>query len=213
MRPRKIISGRAAWAALAAVALLTGGVIVAGSAGSGPRPTFLTNCLALTAGLEDGKLARRERECRRREAASSGVTLAQALERKAQLRAHPQRAELAPSTRLTGLVNDRQGPAGTNQTFHSTSHWAGNVDGQWYIVYAGAAAAPDTNENTRPELRIYKEPTDLNSGEPNVLVGSYTPPGGGHQPLTIASASAGVLTIRTSTGAMLSFDVGQRVFS
>jgi len=168
MRPRKIISGRTTCATLATVALLTGGAIAASSVGSGLRPTFLTNCLALHPGADADKLALRERECRRREAASSGVTLAQALEKKAQLRAHPQRRELAPPTRLTGLVNDRQGPAGTNQTFHSTSHWAGNVDGQWYIVYAGAAVAPATNEDTRSELRIYKEPSNLNNGEGRV---------------------------------------------
>jgi hypothetical protein len=124
-------------------------------------------------GASGEKLDRLQHICRLREAFISQVNVTQDLEQKARLRATPPSGEAPLPTRVVGLVSDRDGPIGTSQIFHATSHWAGSVDGRWYLVYAGAAATPGSNRNTQAELRVYREPTELNSGEPNVFVGSY----------------------------------------
>jgi hypothetical protein len=45
-----------------------------------------------------------------------------------------------------------------------------------------------------------------------VLEGEYPPPGGGTQPLTITAYTGNVLTVKTSTGSSLSFNVATRSF-
>jgi hypothetical protein len=214
MRLPKIAHIKKTWLGIGAVTMIaTIGLVSALSAGStSTRPSFLENCLALTPGVGGEKLARRERECRRREAASAHITLAQDLEEKAKLRATRYSPETATPTRLTGLVSDPQGPIGTNQTFHATGHWVGEVEGQWYLIYAGAKASPDTNQDTRSELLVYKEPAEVGVGDEHIFVGAYVPPAGGTEPLTITSASESTLSLRTSTGATLSFNVVQRAF-
>jgi hypothetical protein len=212
MKPRNVIVIITACIVVTALGLI-GFVVSAGGTSATHDSAFMARCLGLTPGARGEKLALRERECQKREAASSGLSVTQDLEQKAALRAAPRSAEGPPPKRLTGLFIERQGPAGTNQTFHATSNWAGHVDGQWYLVYAGARANPQTNQDIQSEVRVYREPAELNSNESNIFVGSYVPPGGGSGPLTIASATGSMLAIRTSTGATLSFDVGQRAIS
>jgi hypothetical protein len=222
MKRQDILASRTLRATLVVMAAVAtaAGVVSAGATKQPSSTNFVANCLRLTPGVSGEKLERRERECRMREAVSSGVSAARDKERKAELR--ERQAELralttsppvAPVARLTGLVIDSHGPIGTNETFHATAHWAGHVDQEWLLVYAGARANPATNQNTASELRIYREPGEVNSGEPNVFLGSYAPPGGGDEPLTISAASGDVLSVRTGTGANLTFNVGRRAFS
>jgi hypothetical protein len=154
-----------------------------------------------------------EHECQRRATIVSGVTAQKALERKAALRTKAGERELSTPTRLTGLVASRQGPPGLSQFFRTTTQRSGGIGGQWYLVYAGAAVNPTTNQTVTSELRIYREPADINSGEPNAFVGSYVPPAAGSQPLTITAVAGDYLTITSGGGANLSFDVASRTFS
>jgi hypothetical protein len=211
MRRRTIVITLFVSVVLAAVT--AGGFVVSmGGVAASSGTVFLADCLRLTPHVSGDKLAMRERECRKREAATSHVNVTADVERKAQLRAASHSIAPAPA-RVIGVVVDHQGPVGTNQTFHATSHWAGEVDGRWYLVYAGARANPASNQNTQSELRVYREATELNGGGPNVFIASYVPPDGESQPLTIMSATASVLTIGTSTGATLTFNVEHRAFS
>ncbi len=167
----------------------------------------------MTPGARGAKLEFRERVCRKRVAIISHVNFKRDLETKSRLRVTvPHQVESPTPTRITGVVNNQQGPPGTSQTFHATSHWLGNVDGQWYAVYAGARANRETDHDTQSELRVYHEPT-FNTNELPAFLGSYTPPGGGKTPLRIVSATGDLLKIEAIIGAHLLFDVGQRSFA
>jgi hypothetical protein len=192
-------------------------VLIATIGASGTSPSFFDRCVGGLRGEISGeKLALIENECRSREAAGASMSASQIQEQKARILSQfthsPKRTSLTP-TRVTGLIPGPAVPIGRNLTFHATGSWAGNVSGQWYLVYAGAKADPASNENTRAELLVYKEPINLASSEEDQLIGAYTPPEGGQEPLTIARVSGNVLTIGTSTGSRLLFDVSTRSFT
>ncbi len=210
MRPRDLI---AACVSLVIMALAVVHFAPSGAAAS--SSSLMATCLARTPGATGAKLEFMQRECQRRATIVSGVTAQKALERKAALQAEARERELPTPTRLTGLVASRQGPPGLSQVFRTTTQWSGEIGAQWYLVYAGAAVNPTTNETVSSELRIYREPADINSGDPNEFVGSYVPPAGGSQPLTITAAAGDDLTIMSSggRGSSLSFSVARRAFS
>jgi hypothetical protein len=196
-------------AAIAAVSIATIGA-------SGTSPSFFDRCVgALRGEISGEKLALIENECRRREAAGAGMSASQIQEQKArilnQFTHSPKRASLTP-TRVTGLIPGPAVPIGRNVTFHATGSWVGNVSGQWYLVYAGAKADPASNDSTRSELLVYKEPANLASSEEDQLIGAFIPPEGGQEPLTITSARGNMLTIKTSSGGKLLFNVVTRDF-
>jgi hypothetical protein len=186
------------------------------------RPaSVFASCMAPFAGYPAEKLEAIEAECHAREAASAKITPAEEEAHKAEMRATRQTRRTAVEAaergspvpaRTSELSSDREGPLGTSQSFVSTGNWTGEVDGQWYQVFAGSAVAPSTGAGERAELRVYSLPTTPQSDEAPMFVGSYTPPGDEREPLTIRAANADVLEVVTSTGTVLPFNLATRSF-
>lgn len=182
---------------------------------SGASTSFFAECLRpFHEGQGGEKALLQERECRLLATLKERhLTSAQRKAAKAEFRAtHKPYAESPEPARITGISVGPAAPDGLNQVFHSRATWTGEVDSQWYIVYAGAKASPDTNENVRSEVLVFRAPPTFRTGESNALVGAYNPPGDEREPLTIAAATGDVLTLRTTAGTLLSFDVATRSF-
>jgi hypothetical protein len=118
----------------------------------------------------------------------------------------------APPERITGLQQGPGGPPGTNQIFASTGCWIGEVDGQWYQIYAGTKTEPGTGQGLRSELLVFLAPAHVGGTERAREIGAYAPPEGGTKALEIKSASGAVLTIKTATGSTLKFNVATQAF-
>jgi hypothetical protein len=101
-------------------------------------------------------------------------------------------------------------PPGTGHTFASFGSWLGSVDGRKYVVFAGAKTLPSIDKAVRSEVLVYYIPSSR--GAHPVYDGAFTPPDSGRQPLRITAAHGDILTIETSTGASLHFDVAMRSF-
>jgi hypothetical protein len=201
------------------VSVVPGGASTSNSAGRYVR--FYASCMAPFVSYPPEKRAIFEHECRVRGMVSENVTPAEEEAAKARLRetwperqAASEAAEAAspPPPRRTELSTSREGPIGTNETFDSTGYWVGEADGQWYQVYAGTRVVPTREVAVRSELLVYTISAKVLSGERPVLVGRYTPPAGGTEPLRIVAYQGDVLDVRTSTGALLSFDVADLSF-
>jgi hypothetical protein len=96
--------------------------------------------------------------------------------------------------------------------FLATGHWVGLAGGKWYIVWAGAKRVPPSEAPVESAVVVELQPQQLGSAENDTFVGTYGTPAGERHPLTIAAANEGVLTLTTSTGQTLSFDVATRTF-
>jgi hypothetical protein len=177
--------------------------------------------MAPFAGYPPEKLEPIESECHVREADSERFTPAEEEAHKARLReTWPTRrasleaseAAAAPLARPSGLSTSREGPLGTDHRFVSTGNWSGEIAGRWYQVYAGAKVAPSTGGAIRSELLVYAAPANPRSDERPTFLGAFVPPGGGSEPLTIAAVNGDALEIKTSTGAVVSFNVASQSF-
>jgi hypothetical protein len=172
--------------------------------------TRLQECLEITPGATGAKLAFRERECGRREAVINSETPAERASQRQRDReayyAHtPSRR---PQKMQAGVFDVGQGPPGASQVFHTVNEWDGQIDGHWYVVYAGTALDPDTAQATQAALRVYRLPPGLGAKENEhlTLVGSYVPPNAGTKALKIVSADGSTLTVE-GAGGPVSFDV------
>lgn len=207
-------------------ALLAGGLLIAGlvlalETSSATNSSF-NECIGQFSSSEresgpqpiKEKIAGVEEECRHLAVINESITPAQEQEAKEKFRARHKRGELNPGPEAppeTGIIDSREPPLGRKTAFRVENVWSGEVEGQWCIVYAGAKTSPE-NEDGPPEVLVYRSPIAPNSSEPNTFVGAYHPPGNERTPLTITAASGDVLTLQTSTGATVSFDVATRTF-
>ena len=208
-------------------ALLAGGLLIAGlvlalETSSATNSSFYNECIGQfsSSERENGpqpikeKIAGVEEECRHLAVINESITPAREQEAKEKFRARHKRGELNPGPEAppeTGIIDSHEPPLGRKTVFRVENVWSGEVEGQWYIVYAGANTSPE-NGHGHPEVLVYRSPTTPNSSEPNTFVGAYSRPGHERTSLTITAASGGVLTLQTSTGATVSFDVATRTF-
>ncbi len=146
----------------------------AGNAGTTRSSRFYANCMAPFVSYPPEKRTIFEHECRVRAEVVANVTPAEEEAAKAKLRATwPERraaaeaAEAAtpPLPRRTGLDTDAEGPIGTSQSFAATGNWIGEVNGQWFQVYAGARLIPGTTTAVASELFVFSLPASLRSEE------------------------------------------------
>jgi len=178
-------------------------------------------CMAPFAGYPPEKLEAIEDECRVRRADSEKFTVAEEAAHKAEMRKTSaarrasQQAQVdaeAPAEAHSALSASHEGPFGSDHGFAATGHWTGEVDGRWYEVYAGAKVDPVSEAATRSELLVFSAPAAPQGDESSRLLGTFAPPGGGTEPLTITGANGDVLEVQTSTGETLRFDVATQSF-
>jgi hypothetical protein len=210
--------------ALLVVVLLAAGVTFALGTSSA-TPSFFQECMRpfTQSERESGeqwlkeKIASQEKECRYLAYLNETITPSQEQEGLEKFRATHKPGELSTGsggTRVTKIVDRPQPPPGV-PFFQATSHWVGSIDGQWYTVWAGATAGPPTKGVVRDiesAVVVYQQPVNLDSTESGSPMRTYSPPGGDGEPLRITAASDGVLTLQTSTGETMSFDVATRTF-
>jgi hypothetical protein len=212
------------WISIGVAIAIAGAIAVIAVPGhaSGPAPSaFFLKCVEPYSGHEGEALADVEHECHVREEHSRGMTPAKMRAEEEALHASrtarfaaaaAQEAAEPQPERITGLQQGPGGPPGTSQVFTSTGQWIGEVNGQWYQVYAGAKATPGSGETVRSELLIYLGPKNINTTEREHQIGTAIPPEGGTLPLKITAASGSVLTIETGTGSTLKFNVAAQAF-
>ena len=167
------------------------------------------------------KIAQEDEECEHLAAINESISPTEETEAKERFRASHKRGELNPepeSSPVTGIIDSREAPLGRKETFRATNHWTGQVEGQWYVVYAGARTSPEdgapgNSEDGRAEVLVYHTPDSSDSAEPNTFVAAENPSAAAERtPLTIIRASGGILTLETDTGAMMTFDVATHSF-
>ena len=120
--------------------------------------------------------------------------------------------------RLTGIIYGVQAPPRSRGEpyFFSLSHWAGEVNGHWYVVWAGATTkrpSPDGKTRAiRSAVAVGREPAKVGSGEAAKIVGIFPTPGSGREFITVATVRGDELTLRSPAGRSFSFDVATRTF-
>lgn len=203
--------------------LLAGGLTVALTT-SNATSSFFQECMRpFTQSEREGgeqwlkeKIASQEKECRYLANLNETISPQQEQEAKERARAKHKPGALATGTlprRVTGIENGSGGgPAGMSGVFLATGHWVGLADGKWYIVWAGAKRVPPNEAPVESAVVVRLQPQKLGSAENGTFVGTYGTPAGERQPLTIAAANEGVLTLKTSTGQTLTFNVATRTF-
>ncbi|HXN37481.1 MAG TPA: hypothetical protein VN892_05550 [Solirubrobacteraceae bacterium] len=224
MRLRNIAkSTRVRVSAVLLALLLAAGLTVALTVSSA-APSAFQECMgAFTQSEREGgeqwlkeKIASQEKECRYLAHLNETISPQQDREDKERARATLKPGALATGTlpqRVTGIENGSGGgPPGMSGVFLATGHWVGLVGGKWYIVWAGAKRVPPSEEPVESAVVVYLQPQKLGSAETSTFVGTYGTPAGERQPLTIAAANEGVLTLKTSTEQTLSFDVATQTF-
>jgi hypothetical protein len=219
-----LIGQRRFWIGIGVAVAIAGAIAVVTATGhaSGPAPSaFFLKCVEPYAAHEGEALADVEHECHVREEASKGLTPAKMRAEEEALHATraarfaaaaAQEAAGPQPERITGLQQGPGGPPGTSQIFASTGVWSGQVNGQWYQVYAGTKTEPGTGQGLRSELLVFLAPAHVGGTERARELGAYAPPEGGTKALEIESASGAVLTIKTATGSTLKFNVATQAF-
>jgi hypothetical protein len=208
---------------VALAGMLVGVLVIAipGDAGSPSITSFYLKCMEPWENYPAEKREVFEHECHVREEASRDMTPAKMRAEEEALHATraarfaaaaAQEAAEPQPERITGLQQGPGGPPGTNMVFTSTGDWIGEVNGQWYQIYAGAKATPGSGQTVRSELLIYLGPKNINTTEREHQIGTAVPPEGGTRPLKITAASGSVLTIETATGSTLKFNVATQAF-
>lgn len=133
----------------------------------------------------------------------------------AQARLHPRpkvpSAGLAPAaqpapTRQAGIIAMRQGPFPAT-SFLVRNVWQGPIGSEWILVYAGAERNPTSDAQPSGALRLYTESADMHLSQ----IGTFLAPAG-TGPLTITGVTGDVLSARSDSGAMLSFDLQTHQF-
>jgi hypothetical protein len=185
-----------------------------GASAQSPSQDYV-RCMAVVPHATGDKLERREEECEQREAVINRLTPAQRADERRQLDAQfeAQSRHAAQQAPTEGIVESRGGPPGASQIFRTINEWDGEINGRWYVVYAGATLDPETNRAVQAELRIYREPAGLGASETEKLafVGIYVPPGSGSEPLRITAATGSTLTVATSAGTTVDLDVADSI--
>lgn len=114
--------------------------------------------------------------------------------------------EVGPD-RTPGISRLQQAPFGT-ETFAATGHYSGMVGNRWYVVYAGTIGPFGKHPNLGG---ITIQTFGATSDKREIDFGPY--PDMGTHKLTILSVSGNVLTLRTETGATVTFDLVTRSFA
>jgi hypothetical protein len=217
--------------------IMIGGILVVAAAAagstvalttSGATTSFYATCMEPSTQheREDGqewlklKIAAEEKECSYYAKLHETISPGEEREAKAKFRAAhpptavtPQAEEESAGRRVTGIVEGPQTPPRNpgEPYFFSVSHWTGQVNGRWYIVWAGATTeAPNPDGKTggiSSGVVVGLEPAKISSGEAAKIVGIFPAPGGDREALNVAAASGSTLTLQSPGGETSSFDV------
>ncbi|HEX8731263.1 MAG TPA: hypothetical protein VF725_04295 [Ktedonobacterales bacterium] len=116
------------------------------------------------------------------------------------------------ATPVTGIEGLHQGPFPACQ-FSVNNFWQGPVNGQWELVYAGTKNSNiATCSNGQGALAIYSEEMGRYGDGPVTTIGTFTVPTSATS-LTITGVNGGDMSVRTNTGATLTFDLHTNTFT
>jgi hypothetical protein len=177
--------------ALAGTAVL---VIAATSAASG-SPTSIPHAKLVRIEAQQARVAKSKAEHKATLSYAAGLKAAQAANGPAQ-------------TRSAGIVDMHQGPFSA-ASFDVQNVYQGPANGTWLLVYSGATINPNTGAVATGALNIYAEPQ---VGGLMTFVGVFQAPAG-TPALTITAASGERLTLRTSHGNELTFNLAPGKFT
>jgi hypothetical protein len=109
----------------------------------------------------------------------------------------PPAAQASVALPTPGIVATQQGPFSPEE-FIVTSEWSGDVNGQWWTVYAGGQGDGAAPQGAKAGVVVYRDPANLNTGQPVGLGTLLTPVDG---TMTLTSANGGVLDAVAQGGA------------
>jgi hypothetical protein len=119
-----------------------------------------------------------------------------------------QAASVAAQKRSAGITVMHQGPFPVS-SFEVRNFYQGPARGTWLLVYAGATTNLSTGAVAGGALNVYAEPQ---VGGPMTFVGIFrAPPGTGT--LAVLAASGERLTLRSSRGGELTFNLATLTFA
>jgi hypothetical protein len=187
---------RAIWlaglgAGLAGTAAL---LIAATGAASGSQAPIPQGKLARIGALQ-AQLAKENSEHRAKPSYVAGLRAAEA-------------ASPGVQERHAGITAMRQGPFAVS-SFDVQNFYQGPADGTWLLVYAGATTNPVTGAIAGGALNVYAEP---GVGGAMSFVGMFRAPLG-NGALTVVAASGDRLTLRTSRGNQLTFNLATHAYA
>jgi hypothetical protein len=117
-------------------------------------------------------------------------------------------ANVAAQKRTAGITDMHQGPFPAS-SFDVRDFYQGPAQGTWLLVYAGATTNPVDGSVARGALNVYAEPQ---VGGPMTFVGTFQAPAGTGA-LAVTAASGARLTLRTSRGGELTFNLATHRFT
>ncbi len=116
------------------------------------------------------------------------------------------------ATPVAGIADLHEGPFPACQ-FSVNNFWQGPVNGQWELVYAGTQNSNmATCSGGRGALAIYSEEMGKYGDGPITTIGTFTVPTNATS-LTITAVNGNDMTVRTNTGASLTFDMRTNTFT
>ena len=163
-------------------------VIAATGAASGSQTPIPHSKLVRIEAMQ-AQLAKEKADHRAKPSAGTGLRAAEA-------------ANPAVLQRHAGITAMRQGPFSAS-SFDVQNFYQGPADGTWLLVYAGATTNPATGAIAGGALNVYAEPQ---VGGAMSFVGIFRAPAGTGA-LTVVAASGDHLTLRSSRGNQLTFNL------
>lgn len=111
-------------------------------------------------------------------------------------------------TRTAGITDMHQGPFSAT-SFDVRDFYQGPAQGTWLLVYAGGTTNPNTGAVARGALNVYAEPQ---VGGAITFVGTFQAPAGTGA-LAVTAASGDQLTLRSTQGGELTFNLATHTFA
>lgn len=122
----------------------------------------------------------------------------------------PHAVQPAPTAPLTGIVASHQAPFSASW-FSVENAWTGRVNGQYYTVYAGQKLYPGTGGTPEAGVVVYSDPANVFGGSQPHEVGLYLS-ATGTSPLRIVSVHGALLSLVSSSGRSMTFNVSAKTF-
>jgi len=198
--PRVLVAG------LGAAALIAAGAGFAYASVSGPPSSPAGGCLGLPACPGSHISPQKAAKFRRLEEAMAAARQHPAVKPAA----YHVPAQQPAAARVSGVVDAHQSPFPSTE-FTVSNSWQGPVAGRWIVAFAGTWAGLSDSSHTGT-VALFDEPVNPNSAPYFNLIGVYHAPKG-DLGLTVVSYRGGVLTLKTTTGAAVRFDVASHSFS
>jgi hypothetical protein len=129
---------------------------------------------------------------------------------KSDVGAPPQSVQPVPTAPLTGIVASHQAPFPASW-FWVDNAWTGQVDGQYYTVYAGQKEHPSSGGTAEAGVVVYSDPANVFGGSQPREVGVYLSATGA-SPLRIVSVHGALLYLVSSSGQLVTFNVSSKSF-